>query len=188
MDRVSSTGRPLSPDLGHRRTEGLKRSWLIWAALGFQILTVSVVAEVHFGIAKALLVASYIVLAWALLINIRRPGIAVVLAGALLNLLAIAANGGSMPMEQKALGIDSEASSTQGEGAGYLPWSKDTLQPHEAIRLRFLSDIFPLPGPLNVVYSVGDVFILAGILIYLAGLIWRKASFSATSNDCSNSG
>ena len=155
--------------------------WLIYLALGVQFLAVFLVSETQFGLAKVMLITSYIALGPALLSNIRRPGIALVLVGAFLNFTAILVNGGSMPLDPRTIGLDPQIASVQGEGAGYLSWSKDTLQPYEIIRLRFLTDIFALPGPVKAAFSIGDVFIAAGLLVYLIRLALPRIKHGAVS-------
>ncbi len=158
----------------HSGSYGLKRGWLIFLALGVQFLAVLLLDEIHFDVARAMVIASYIILFFALIPNIRRSGIAVVFVGAFLNFLVISINGGSMPLDPKVLGIDSETALIPERGSGYLRWSKDTLQAPETTRLGFLSDVFSLPGPLKLIYSAGDVFIIAGILIYVLGLLLTR--------------
>ncbi len=158
----------------HSGSYALRRGWLILFALGVQFLAVFLLNEIHFEVARAMLIASYIILFFALVPNIRRPGIAVVFVGAFLNFLVISINGGSMPLDPKVLGIDSEtAFNSEGE-SGFLRWSKDTLQLPETTRLGFLSDVFSLPGPLKLIYSAGDVFIIAGILIHVLHLLLTR--------------
>lgn len=94
--------------------------------------------------------------------NARLPGMALVAAGALANLAAIAANGGLMPAAPEALA----AVGWSGSPAGF---SNSVLLPEPA--LAPLIDRFALPSwlPFANVFSLGDVAIAAG----LGWLLWR---------------
>ena len=151
----------------------LRYRGLIFLALGIQVSAVSVLDEIHFGGAKALLIASYVVLLLVILSNIKRPGMVLVFIGAFLNFLAIATNGGSMPLDPRAVGLNPEFVSLHNEASGFLSWSKDTLQLSESTRLGFLGDVFRFPGS-TWVFSPGDGFIATGILLYAFYLLLRR--------------
>ena len=91
--------------------------------------------------------------------NSRVPGVALIAVGAGLNLLAIAANGGWMPADPKAL-----------ESVGGLPpgYTNSILVSDPA--LRPLTDLFALPSwfPLANVFSIGDVLIGVGVAATIA--------------------
>ena len=110
---------------------------------------------------------SYICLLAFIVRNIRNLGITVVGIGILLNSLVIFLNGGHMPTIPQNFKNTSVGQSAdiinQGEtvhnsakltGETVLPW---------------LGDIFYLPSwiPLSNVFSIGDIFIAAGICIYI---------------------
>jgi hypothetical protein len=110
----------------------------------------------------ALYVISTLVVLAALLRNLALPGFAVIAAGALLNLAAILANGGLMPSSAEArvslngtLGLGDRITNSTLAGA-------DTLLP-------WLGDIFVLPRPMPFAnaFSVGDLVIGAGIVLFL---------------------
>ena len=76
----------------------IRFGWLAFIALGAQWLLVrwpGVVPSLGFG---AALLAAHGLLAGCLLLNRRLPGIKLALAGALLNVAVMAANGGLMPI------------------------------------------------------------------------------------------
>jgi hypothetical protein len=98
----------------------------------------------------------------------------VVLVGLSLNFAVILANGGAMPIDPGGLGANPETTEAQHAYAGYLPFSKDVARTAEQTRLRALSDVFPLPGPLKVAFSIGDVFILAGIIWFVLLPVWTR--------------
>jgi hypothetical protein len=153
----------------------LRRPWLALAGIGVQVVIISVLPSGTAGLHEGVHMASYLLLgafAWS---NRRIPGVPIVMAGGLLNFIAIAANGGVMPADPDlALHVAREA----GEGFVNSGAMKD---PH----LLFLGDIFATPSswPLYNVYSVGDVTIVLGVLVLLHGVCrsrlvprrWRTA-------------
>jgi MFS family permease len=105
---------------------------------------------------------AFAALAVALWVNRDRPGLLVAAAGVTANLIAIIANGGSMPVWRRSL-----------ELAGFSPADLvpafHTLLPETfggefLIRAGFFGDIIPVPVPLIAnVASVGDVLLSLGL-------------------------
>jgi hypothetical protein len=96
----------------------------------------------------------------AVLRNLGLRGMPIVGLGALLNLAAIAANGGAMPADAGALamaGLDGPGAHTNS-----VVLASPALQP--------LTDIYAVPAgvPLANVFSVGDVLIGLGVLTVIA--------------------
>jgi hypothetical protein len=105
------------------------------------------------AIAIGLWLAAYTLLIAACALNLRRPGVPLVAAGMISNVVAILANGGHMPALPSALraaGMHYEASRN----------SVAMATPH----LATLVDRWAAPSwvPLANVFSVGDVAIAAG--------------------------
>jgi hypothetical protein len=92
--------------------------------------------------------------------NIRLPGLVLVAAGGISNLLAIVANGGYMPASPAALAILGK-----GVNAGY---SNSALV--DSPSLAPLTDIFALPPllPFANVFRIGDVLISIGVAVVIA--------------------
>jgi hypothetical protein len=140
----------------------LRRPWLALAGIGTQILIISVLPGGTAGLHEAVHMASYAMLgafAWS---NRRIPGVPLIMLGGLSNFIAIAANGGVMPADPDlALHVAREA------GEGFVN-SGAVQDPH----LLFLGDVFATPSswPLYNVYSVGDLIIVAGVLVLLHGV------------------
>ena len=124
---------------------------------------------------RVLLLLSYIVLIGFVAVNLRRIGISIMGIGLLLNFLAIAANGGLMPVTPETLahgGFPDDVS--LGE---WVPGSKDVLLSREDVRLWFLSDRFVLDElPRTLAYSLGDVIILAGLVVFLGEMLLPRIS------------
>ena len=137
----------------------LLRRWrwplLVWAALLLQIVVID--APLPEALASVLHIVTYIAaLAFAWL-NRAVPGVLVVGAGALLNGMTIALNGGVLPasaaaVEAAGLDRDHEFANSAVLADPVLPW---------------LGDVFawPAPMPLANTFSVGDVLIVAGVVI-----------------------
>ncbi len=137
-------------------------AWVLLLALGLQVLSVSV-PGVPEPLRPLLLLASYPVAAVFVLANRHLPGMVLIGLGALLNLIAMSANGGVMPASAAAL-----------DRAG-LPLHSDTYVNStllEQPRLSFLGDVFaiPRPVPLHNVFSVGDISIALGVVVAVHGL------------------
>ena len=143
-----------------------------WAGLAVAGLLIQLVLFTRFGYSIVggagpviYLVTTLVVFA-TVVRNIRLPGMPIVALGALSNLAAIAANGGSMPADPAALaiaGLEAEPHTNS------VVLASPALQP--------LTDIFALPAwlPLANVFSVGDVLIGVGLAIVLATAMRRPA-------------
>jgi hypothetical protein len=139
------------------RLADLRLRWwgLAVAGLLVQVVLFSPAAAALAGIGPVVYVVSTAAVLLAVLANLRRPGLALVAVGAVLNLSAIVANGGYMPTTPAALraaGLD--------PAAGYSN-SVELEQP----RLAPLTDVFAIPDalPFANVFSIGDVCIGLGI-------------------------
>ena len=103
-------------------------------------------------------VISLMLLLFALLANLRVPGVALLALGFALNFTAIALNSGYMPASPEAVALAGRSPREPGQvinnsiGAG-----PDT-------RVPFLTDIFAIPSPIIFanVFSIGDVLIAVG--------------------------
>jgi hypothetical protein len=105
-------------------------------------------------------VAAYLLLFYALMQNLRQPGLKLFCVGSCLNFLVIALNGGTMPVSAAAMafvGLEGELGGTHNLLTA-------------ATRLPFLADVIPLRPPyfpFSQVISVGDIFIVAGIFYFI---------------------
>jgi hypothetical protein len=154
------------------RIEGLVQLRFRWAALAVAGLLVQVVLFTPLGdgiagdLGPAVYLASTAAVFVAVLRNLRMPGMAIAAVGALSNLVAIAANGGSMPADPGALALAGF------EGPGEHTNSVVLAEP----ALRPLTDIFALPSwvPLANVFSIGDVLIGVGVAIAIVAAMRRR--------------
>lgn len=133
----------------------LKAGGLAAAALLLQVMVISVVPHWPRSVLVPLHALSYLLAAAVLWHNRRLPGLPLIACGAAMNATAIAANDGQMPGDPQAF---ARAGITAQEGefvnSGVL----------EDPRLAWLGDVFASPSwlPLQNVYSLGDLLILAG--------------------------
>ncbi len=137
---------------------------LALGGLLFQLVLFSPVATGRVGdLGPALYVASTAAVLVALLANLRLPGLWILAIGAGMNLVAIVANGGYMPSSPEAwLALN---------GLAEVPTDAYTnsaiMTPATAFPA--LGDIFVFPRPLPFanVFSLGDVLIAAGAIVFL---------------------
>jgi len=141
----------------------LRWAWTIMVAIGLQVLIISVFPDRFDALHEPVHVLSYAFAGAFLVANIRLPGVPLIAAGALCNLVAIVANGGVMPASpaaQQAAGL------VQKEGFVNSGVVEDP-------KLLFLGDIFAIPDSvplLDNVFSIGDVLIALGAFLFVHGM------------------
>jgi hypothetical protein len=115
--------------------------------------------------ASAILLASMAMLVIFVWYNRRLPGFWLLGLGLLLNLAVIAANGGLMPISPETW------TTVYGEQAEALVGSrphgaKGVVLPVEETRLEWLADRYTIPEwlPIQFAYSLGDLFLTAGVI------------------------
>lgn len=157
----------LAPLLGGRWSRlaklRLRALWLFYVAIGMQLVAFPVKAlpwRTPDRIGVVLWLVSYGVFALAVAVNFRIPGIPLIAAGLVSNLLAITTNGGHMPALPSALRA-AGMHFTQSRN------SAEMASPH----LAWLVDRWAAPSwvPWANVFSVGDVLIMAGGLLFALG-------------------
>lgn len=115
------------------------------------------------GYAPWLLAGAFLLLLASVLVYGRRPGMGLLAAGAILNIVVIFANGGRMPVSPAALaavaGEEAVRDLAQGREPGYVLVTAET-------RLPFLGDVLHLPPALGLsqFFSIGDILIWLAIL------------------------
>jgi len=134
--------------------------WVVVYALSLQVLAISIVPDWPRPVVVALHASTYVLAAAFVWLNRDVAGLPVLALGAGLNALAIALNGGQMPASASAL---ARAGITQ-DGDQYV--NSGVV---EDPRLGFLGDVLASPSwlPLQNVYSVGDLVILAGAVWFV---------------------
>ena len=166
-----------------KTSESLPSPKLRWLVLGIAALVVQ--AALIYGLTTVpsarqwfpvLLPAAHLLLLPFLLRNLSFWGIRLVLVGLLLNLTVMLANGGLMPVEAPAVEAVGRQEVRDLQLGTHIPGSKNVLLAEEDIRLRELSDILvlPVPRPFTRAVSVGDLFILTGVVIAFGEVVRRS--------------
>jgi Family of unknown function (DUF5317) len=144
------------------RLEALRPRWwgLVILGLGIQFIPLPNGATgTDLVIRTAVLALSYSLLLTFALVNVRMPGMFLVVIGLACNMTVIVANGG-MPASAQAL-IDSGQEDVvayvreQGADKHHLLTDDD--------RLTFLADVIAVPQPIGQAVSVGDILVYAGL-------------------------
>jgi hypothetical protein len=138
-----------------------------WALVRFAGLT----PLLELGLA---MLAAHGLLLAALLRNYRLTGIKIAIAGAALNMLVMAANGGFMPITHATLAAAHLDQPDLPLGQR-IARSKDVLLPPEQARLGALGDTMTLTWPVAQAFSIGDVAVACGIgVLTLYGMQPRR--------------
>jgi hypothetical protein len=164
------------------RLEALRPRWwgLVLLGLGIQFVPLPEgVAGTDLVIRTAALALSYCLLLAFGLVNVRMPGMLLVVLGLACNMTVIVVNGG-MPASAQAL-VDSG----QEDVLDYLR-DQGADKHHlltDADQLTFLADAIAVPEPIGQAVSVGDVLVYAGLtwLIVAAMRGWTPAARPAGS-------
>ncbi len=112
-------------------------------------------------------ILSLLTLLTVLMLNLRYFGMKIALLGFLQNCITIIANGGYMPQDLSKLeliGNFEKAELLRKFGHFY-----NGIAITENTHLKFLSDIIVIPSPkfLASIYSIGDIFISIGLIIFI---------------------
>jgi Family of unknown function (DUF5317) len=147
----------------------LRHWWL--APIGLALQAVPLPDAPHgtdFLVRMGVLGVSYLLLLIFAGMNLRVPGMPLLLVGLTLNAVVVITNGG-MPASRQALELSGQAEALERineheGGKHHVMTSADRLTP--------LADIIPIPEPIGQVASIGDVFIYAG-LVWLIVAVMR---------------
>lgn len=165
----------LAGRLAGGRVRHLERVRFVWwklALAGFAVqvvLFVGPVASRVGDLGPPIYVASTLAVMAALLRNLRLTGLPILALGASLNLVAILANGGAMPSSPQAwLALNGTATLPVEHFSNSVLIGPDTWFP-------FLGDLFvwPRPLPFANVFSIGDVLIAVGAVVFIVAAMRR---------------
>jgi hypothetical protein len=150
----------------------LHHLWLVFLAFlpQYIIIYLPIREKTPDWVSAFCLIISQLLLFGFALLNRNHLGMKTLMIGTLLNFMVMAANGGFMPISPQTAGrlvpqeflLDSSSGSRFG--------SKDILLLPEQTRFEWLADRFLPPAwlPYQVAFSLGDVFIAAGVFWLLA--------------------
>jgi hypothetical protein len=151
----------------------LRAVWLVFAALALQLVAFPLPWfpwETGESAASALWLASFALLIVAAALNARITGVPVIAAGMLLNLVAILANGGTMPVTPGAL---------EAAGESYVTNANSTAL--QSPTFSWLVDRWAAPEwvPFANVFSIGDVLIAVGAFVLVLAAMGVRLSSAA---------
>jgi Family of unknown function (DUF5317) len=148
------------------RLEALRPRWWGLAILGLGIQFIPLPGGdvgTDLLVRTAVLSLSYTLLVAFALVNVRMPGMFLVVIGLACNFAVIAVNGG-MPASAEALidsGQEDVLADLRDEGT-------DLADKHHLLtdedELTFLADVIPVPLPIGQAISIGDVFVYVGLI------------------------
>jgi hypothetical protein len=151
----------------------LNHIWLVFIGFLPQLLVIYLgnnLVAIPDWLAALSIVTSQLLLLIFTWLNRHLPGMPILIAGLVINLAVIIANGGFMPINpntaERIVGAERMTSFELGSRIGY----KDILLPATETRLEWLADRFlpPVWLPYQVAFSLGDVFIAIGAFGILA--------------------
>jgi hypothetical protein len=116
--------------------------------------------------------ASIALLAAFVALNWRVPGMALIGAGFVMNIVAVAANGGHMPVDPGAARLAGKYDALVADDPQV---SKHIIGAADQVNFWLLTDVIGIPEqiPFAVVWSIGDVVLTLGIAILCYGTIRR---------------
>lgn len=155
------------------RPPDLRHIWLVFLAFlpQFAILYIpGLRQQIPDGWTAVLLTTSQFLLLGFAWLNRKQPGMLVLLFGAALNFLVMTANGGFMPISPQTASRIVPNESLQDIPIGGRFGVKDILLEPESTRFEILADRFLPPdwSTYQVAFSLGDVFLAAGVFWLLA--------------------
>lgn len=169
-----AVGLALGGRLGNLAELRLRAPWLFFVAIALQVVAFPfgfLPWSTEPAVASWLWLVSYGFLIVAAVVNREIAGVPIVALGMLLNLAAIVANGGTMPVSSSAMHEAGRTAVTQAN-------STAVADPH----LDWLVDRWAAPDwiPLANVFSIGDVVIAVGaVVIVLSAMGVRLPRASA---------
>jgi hypothetical protein len=158
---TSAAGLLAGGRLRHIPQAGVRWGWLAVIGLGLQLAPFGYAWRAW---AMALLYCSFALLVAFAVRNLRHPGFVLILVGLALNVAVIAPNAG-MPVSPRAMEL-----SDQREDLALVRRDGDGVKHHlsrDSDVLPFLGDVIPLPPPIRLVISVGDIFVHGGAMWFL---------------------
>ena len=149
--------------------------WLLLLAVVIQFLAIKLIIDDPTALMakKAVLAGTTVMIFVGLVPNLRWWAFRVIVVGLILNTIVIGTNGGLMPATPenatRAYGVESAVDLNIGESP---VGGKNILLEAEETRLGALSDVIPIPGLNSRVFSVGDLFLYLGMLVFVAEALY----------------
>jgi len=144
----------------------LRAPWLVVAGLFLQVVPLP---SSMGWLPVPLLIGPFVLLMAFVVLNLPKPGFALILVGVALNFVVIAMNHG-MPVSRHALTSSGQMGTLAALEAGgakhHLAGPEDTLMS--------LGDVISLGSRLHQIVSVGDVATYGGVMWFVAGSMGRR--------------
>ncbi|MFQ3550172.1 MAG: DUF5317 domain-containing protein [Armatimonadota bacterium] len=161
----------------------IRHSWMIFApavcyifAKGFQIyFPYNNFSEIIYSITH--LVGTFMLL-FMVLCNLHISGAKLIALGLILNIFAISANSGFMPVSKEAIEL---VYGSEHLNKALVDEQIRSSFVDDATKLKIFTDIIPLPRPyvlIPAVYSIGDFLMSFGLVVAIVKLMKRKNSNS----------
>lgn len=147
---------------------GVRRGWLIILAFVLQLFAILFIADPSaLAVKRAIIGITAVMIAAGILPNLRWWAFRIFALGFILNTLVMAANGGLMPVTP-----ENHQSISGAEGRELTPGqsprhSKNVLLDSSDTNLGFLSDRILISIPRSKIYSLGDLFLIAGLAVFV---------------------
>lgn len=160
----------------------IRFGWLALVAVAAQLIVIYVGFGGAADIRRFVFPSSYVLLLVFIILNRQRVGFLIIGVGAVLNFLAIVANGGLMPISPATMekaGLEDDLAELELGDA--VPLTKNVLLDEGDTALQWLTDrlTWDFLGPFPVV-SIGDVIIAAGLVVVLVELLLAFAARGAS--------
>ena len=169
-----TNGEPLNDVNVRNKPMQIRLVWIFFVAAIIQVIPFIVLApELLVALKKALLISSYLFLCWGLINNLHYWSTRVILFGVLLNFVGIAANDCLMPVSPEAISISGMPELGTEWLGKVTPHGTGILLTMDQTNLWIFTDIFPVKL-INAVLSLGDLVLVAGLLLFTAELLIRK--------------
>jgi len=154
----------------------IRVNFVTFAALGLQLIAIG---SQDVNLTRAAMFLTYPLLIAVAVINWRLLGMRLILAGALLNFVVIAANGGLMPVSASTVaGINGREAIENLSARKAVPGSKSVVMPEDEMVLGVFADRFVVHLPVGSpkVVSAGDLLIGAGLAAATGQVLTRTRS------------
>lgn len=148
----------------------------------FKVKGVSIKGLSQEGIFFYLHMISYLLMIVCVLLNLNKNSMKAFLIGIVLNFIVIFANGGKMPVSMNGVRGINDSIGTE------LPISEFDIK-HQGVtadtRFVYLSDIILIEGPypLAKILSIGDIFLMIGLFIFLQEAMVIEENLNPNCND-----
>ncbi len=156
-----------------------RSSFLLVFALILQIGTsilISIDNKIAVNNRTILYIISYIMLFIVLFLNLGRKSVWFIFIGAFANFIALVLNGGSMPIDVALLEKMGFENMFQSFKAGAMPNYIDINNAYSFTSYLGKKFVTPAIYPLKQIFSIGDMFISLGILIFIQGIMQTNRS------------